>query len=82
MRVLMFGIITGIILMLLTFTVGMYALPVGKVADFLSDLEKLVYTIKWQSISIVMLLFGVQRVAGTLRKHAHAIYSNISRLKK
>ena len=67
MRVVIFGIFTGIILMLLTFTVGMYALPVGKVADFPSDLEKLVYTIKWQSISIMMLLFGVQRVAGIRR---------------
>ena len=57
------GLITGIILMFLTFAMGMYVLPAGKASNFPSELEKLVYTIKWQSLSVLMLLFGIQRVA-------------------
>ena len=56
------NIAVGVTLGLLIFGVGIYILPPGIETDFPSDLEKLVYTIKWQSLSVMMLLFGIERV--------------------
>ena len=66
------NIIVGVILTLLIFAMGMYLFPAGKETDFPSYLEKLVYTIKWQSLSVMMLLFGIERV-GNIRFATTAI---------
>ena len=66
------NIAVGVTLALHIFTVGIYVLPLGIETDFPSDLEKLVNTIKWQSLSVMMLLFGIERV-GSVRFATSAI---------
>ena len=65
-------IILGVTLTLLIFTMGMYVFPAGKETDFPSDMEKVIYTLKWQSLSVLMLLFGIERV-GNKRASTSAV---------
>ena len=66
------SIAIGVTIGVSIFTAGIYMLPPGKETDFPSDLEKLVYTLKWQSLSVMMLLFGIERV-GNVRFSTTAI---------
>ena len=67
-----FSIGVGLTLMALILTCGMYLFPAGDETEFPTNLEKLVFTLKWQSLSVMMLLFGIGAV-GRVRASTSAI---------
>ena len=62
----------GLTLSFQILTCGMYLFPAGKETEFPTNLEKLVFTLKWQSLSVMMLLFGIGAV-GRVRATTTAI---------
>ena len=65
-----FGV--GITLMSIILTCGMYLFPAGNETAFPTNLEKLVFTLKWQSFSVMMLFFGIA-VVGRVRATTTAV---------
>ena len=62
----------GLTLTVQILTCGMYLFPAGNETEFPTNLEKLVFTLKWQSLSVMMLLFGIGAV-GRVRASTSAI---------
>lgn len=56
------SLITSAAIFCTIFLVGVYLLPAGKYQEFPSQLEHIVYTLRWQSIPVLTLLFGINRV--------------------
>ena len=67
-----FSIRGGLTLTVQILTCGMYLFPAGNETAFPTNLEKLVYTLKWQPLSVMMLLFGIGAV-GRVRATTTAI---------
>ena len=67
-----FSIRGGLTLSVQILTCGMYLFPAGNETAFPTNLEKLVFTLKWQSLSVMMLLFGIGAV-GRVRASTSAI---------
>ena len=71
-RRVILNIVAGCTLGIIIFSSGMYLFPAGDEREFPSKLENIVFTIKWQSLSVIMLLFGIERV-GNVRFATNAI---------
>ena len=57
------GIIAGSLLSVLIFSLGMCSFTPGTEQEFPSSLEKLVFTLRCQSVSIFTFIFGIGRIA-------------------
>ena len=58
---------TGALLAMLIFVIGLNTLPPGTKTEFPSQADKLVYTLQWQTFSLLTLLLGIMRIASVRR---------------
>ena len=66
------GMVTGAATTILVISLGSYLLPPGSEARFPTAVDKVVYTLRWQSVTALTFIFGISRIA-TMRFHTPAI---------